>query len=222
MKPREALRAAARYVRQNPGVVVKAASDATKLRFGIPVRVLLWAVSQSAKGGNGGQPKKNAPTDIEIGASPPALRFAASIDAMGTPLRVSAAIRVEDVFIAPDTVRVAIRLNEVQLALLGESDSPIAMLIKSGVLDLSKPGNVVKVLPKRPAFVVEAGGDRIVLDLLKVPALAKNARFRRLLSVLSPLVGVKAIETDGEHLYLELKATPRGLPDAWNAARARG
>jgi hypothetical protein len=219
MKPREALRAAARYVRQNPGVVVKAATDATRLRFGIPVRALLWAVSQSAKGG---KPKKNAPTDIEIGASPPALRFAASIDAMGTPLRVSAAIRVEDVFIAPDTVRVAIRLNEVQLALLGESDSPIAMLIKSGVLDLSKPGNVVKVLPKRPAFVVEAGGDRIVLDLLKVPALANNARFRRLLSVLSPLVGVKAIETDGEHLYLALKATPRGLPDAWNAARARG
>jgi hypothetical protein len=199
---------------------MKVATDATRLRFGIPVRVLLWAASQPPKAGK--KPSKNAPTDIEIGASPPALRFAASVDAMGTAIRVSAAIRIEEVFIAPDTVRVAIRLNEVALALLGESDSPVAMLIKSGVLDLSKPGNVVKVLPKRPPFIVDAGGDRIVLDLLKVPALAKNARFRRLLSVLSPVVGVRAIETDGENLYVALKAMPRGLPEAINAALQRG
>jgi hypothetical protein len=214
MSPREALRAAARYVRQNPTAVVKAATDATKLRFGIPVRAILWAATQ-------GKPKKNAPKDIEIGASPPALRFAASVDAMGTPIRFSAAVRVEEIFIASDTVRVAIRLNEVSLALLGESDSPIAMLIKSGVLDLSKPGNVVKVLPKRPAFIVEAGGDRIVLDLLKVPALAKNAAFRRALAVISPVLGVRSIETDGEQLYVTLRATPRGLPEAVNAALQR-
>jgi hypothetical protein len=214
MSPRDALRAAARYVRQNPNAVVKAATDATKLRFGIPVRALLWAATQ-------GKPKKNAPKDIVLGASPPALHIAASVDAMGTPLRVEASIRIEEVFIAPDTVRVAIRLNQVSLALLAESDSPVAMLIKSGVLDLSKPGNVVKVLPKRPPFIVDAGGDRIVLDLLKIPALAKNARFRRALSVLSPVIGVRAIETDGEHLYISLRATPRGLPEAVSAALQR-
>jgi len=214
MSPREALRAAARFVRDNPRAVVKAATDARRLRFGVPVRALLWAVKQ-------GKPRKNAPTDIVIDASPPALRFAASVDAMGTALRVSAAIRVEDVFIAADTIRVAVRLNEVSLALLGESDSPVAMLIKSGVLDLSKPGNVVKVLPKRPPFIVDAGGDRIVLDLLKVPALAKNAAFRRALSVVSPVLGVRAIETDGENLYVTLRATPAGLPEAVSAALQR-
>jgi hypothetical protein len=219
MKPRDVLRAAVGYVRANPGAVVKAATDATRLRFGIPVRALVWAAGEAGKGG---KPKKGAPTDIELGASPPALHFAASVDAMGTPIRFSASLRVEEVFIAPDTVRVALRLNSVSLALLAESDSPVAMLIKSGVLDRSKPGNVVKVLPKRPPFIVDAGGDRIVLDLLKIPALAKNARFRRLLSVVSPVVGVRAIETDGEQLYIALKAMPRGLPEAINAALARG
>lgn len=214
MTPRAALRAAVGYVRANPGAVVKAASDARKLRFGIPVRALLWAASQ-------GKGKKDAPTDIELGVAPPALRLAASLNAQGTPIRLSAAVRVEDIFIAPDTVRVAIRVNEVHLSLLGESDSPIAMLIKSGVLDLSKIGNVVKVLPKRAPFIVEAGGDRVVLDLLKIPALAKNPRFRRLLSVLSPVVGIKAIETDGEHLYIALRATPRGLPEAVRAGLQR-
>ncbi len=216
MGPRDALRAVAGYVRANPRSLVKAATDATRLRFGIPIRALKWAAAQAQA-----KPGKNAPKDIEIVPTPPALQFAASVDAMGTPLRVSAAIRIDDVYIAPDTVRVAIRLQAVSLSLLADSDSPVAMLIKSGVLDLSKPGNVVKVLPKRPAFIVEAGGDRIVLDLLKVPALANNERFRKALSVLSPIVGVRAIETDGEHLYISLLARPRGLREAVHAARAR-
>ena len=218
MKPRDALRAAVGYVRANPrdvmGAVVKVATDARKLRFGIPVRALLWAASQ----GNG---KKNAPTDIELGVSPPALRLAASMNAQGTPIRVSAAVRIEEVFIASDTFRVAIRVNEVALSLVGESDSAIAMLIKSGVLDLSKVANVVKVLPKRPPFIVEAGGDRVVLDLLKIPALSANPHFRRVLSVLSPVVGIRAIETDGDHVYVTLRAMPRGLPEAMSAALQR-
>jgi hypothetical protein len=216
MSPGDALRAVAGYVRANPTSLVKVASDATKLRFGIPIRALRWVATAQT-----GTPKKGAPKDIELVPTPPALQFSASVDAMGTPIRVSAAIRIEEVYIAPDTVRVAIRLNGVTLALLAESDSPVAMLIKSGVLDLSKPGNVVKVLPKRPPFVIDAGGDRIVLDLLKVPALAKNERFRRALSVISPVVGIRAIETDGEHLYITLRATPRGLREAVNAALQR-
>ena len=208
------MRAFAGYVRANPTSLVKAATDATKLRFGIPIRALRWAASQQ-------KPKKSSPKDIELVATPPALQLSASVDAMGTPLRVSAAIRIEEIFIAPDTVRISIRLNDVSLALLAESDTPVAMLIKSGVLDLSKVGNVVKVLPKRPPFIVEAGGDRVVIDLLKVPALAKSVRFRRALSVLSPVVGVRAIETDGEHLYVTLRATPGGLREAVSALRAR-
>jgi hypothetical protein len=216
MNPRDALRAFAGYVRANPGSIVKVATDATRLRFGIPIRALKWAAAQGTA-----KPSKNAPKDIELEPVPPALQFAASVDAMGTPIRVSARIRIEDVYIAPDTVRVAIRVQGMKLTLLADSDSPIAMLIKSEVLDLSKVANVVKVLSKRPPVVVEAGGDRIVLDLLKVPALAKNERFRRALSVLSPVVGVRAIETDGEHLYVSLLARPRGLREAVQAARAR-
>jgi hypothetical protein len=212
MNPRDALRAALGYVRQNPRAVVKVATDASRLRFGIPLRALRWAASHQT-------PKKNAPKDIELAPSPPALKLAASLDAMGTPLRVSAAIRIDDVYISAETIRIAVRVHDIVLTLLADSDSPVAMLIKSGVLDLSKPGNVVKVLPKRPAVIVEAGGDRVVLDLMKLPALQKNERVKKFLSVVSPVVGVRAIETDGEHLYVTLRATPRGLREAASAVR---
>src|SRR5580698_5685856 len=179
--PREILSAAVRYVRNNPEVLVKAAIDATTLRFGIPVAALRWAASQ----GKGG---KKAPKDVQIDTSPPALRLAATVDAMGTPVRASAAIRIDEVTIAANSVRIGVRLNDVKLALMGESDAPIATLIKSGALDLSKPGNLIKFIPKRPPMIVEAGGDRVVIDLLKIPKLATNARVRRILSVITPIL----------------------------------
>jgi len=210
--PREILSAAARYVRNNPEVLVKAAIDAATLRFGIPVAALRWAASQ----GKGG---KKAPQDVQIDTSPPALRLGATVDAMGTPLRASAAIRIDEVTLGADTLRIGVRLNEVKLALIGESESPIATLIKSGALDLSKPGNLIKFIPKRPPMIVEAEGDRVVIDLLLVPQIANNLRVRRILSILAPVLGIRAIETDGDNLYVSLRATPSGLRQALVALR---
>jgi len=114
---------------------------------------------------------------------------------------------------------IANKLGDVKLALIGDSESPIATLIKSGALDLSKPGNLVKFLPKRPPAIVEAEDDRIVLDLMKVPAIANNAPLRRLIAVLTPVVNIRAIETDRDHIYVALKASPGGLPRAITALR---
>jgi hypothetical protein len=125
------------------------------------------------------------------------------------------------VTITEDSLRIGVRLRDVKLALVGDSESPVATLIKSGALDLSKPGNLVKFIPKRPAAVVEAEGDRVVLDLLKVPKFAKDSRIRRALAILSPVVGIRAIETDRDHLYVKLRATPAGLPEAIGKLRAR-
>jgi hypothetical protein len=214
MKPRDLLQAAAAYVRKNPDEIVKAAVNAAGLRFGVPIAALRWLTSQAKLG-------KKAPQDIEIGSAPPALRLSASVDAMGTPLRASAAIRVDEIDLAPDSLRVGIRLSEVKLALLGESDTPVATLVKSGALDLSKPGNLVKFIPKRPPAIIEADGDRIVIDLMKVPKIAENPRLKRLLQIVTPVLNVRTIETDRDHLYVSLRATPRGFMRALEALRER-
>jgi hypothetical protein len=213
MNPRAMLQAAVDYVKKNPDEIVKVAVNAVGLRFGVPIAALRWLSSEAKLG-------RKAPKDIEVGSAPPALRLSASVDAMGTPLRASAAIKVDEVDLAPDQMRVGLRLNDVKLALLGESDAPIATLIKSGALDLSKPGNLVKFIPKRPPAIVEAEGDRIVLDLMKVPKIAENPRLRRILSVITPVLNVRAIETDKDHLYVVLRATPRGVRKAIAALRA--
>jgi hypothetical protein len=209
--PRAMLQAAVGYVRKNPDEVVRAAVNATGLRFGVPIATLRWFAGQLTG--------SKAPKDVEISSAPPALRLSAVVDAMGTPVRASAAIKIDEVTLTEDSLRVGVRLREVKLALVGDSESPVATLIKSGALDLSKPGNLVKFIPKRPPAVVEADGDRVVVDLMKVPKLASDPRIRRALGVLSPVLGIRAIETDRDHLYVKLRATPAGLPEALGKLR---
>ncbi len=209
---RSLLNAAIDYVRRNPDELVRAAVNAAGLRFGVPLAALRYLTAQAKL------PRK-APKDIEIGSSPPALRISLSVDAMGTPVRFSAAFKIDEIDLSPASMRVGVKLSDVRLALIGESDSPVATLIKSGALDLSKPGNLVKFLPKRPPAIVEADDDRIVLDLMMVPAIAANEVLRRALAIVTPVMNVRAIETDRDHLYVALRAMPRGLPAALAAIR---
>jgi hypothetical protein len=199
-------------VRKNPDEVLRAAVNAASLKFGVPLDALRYLAGQAPV-------SKKAPKDVDIGSAPPALRLAASVDAMGTPLRASASIKVDEVSIAPGSIRIGVRLSEVQLKLLAESETPVATLVKSGALDLSKPGNLVKFIPKRPPMIVEAEGDRIVVDLMKLPKLAENPALRRALSIVAPVLGIRAIETDRDHVYVALKANPLGLPQALSALR---
>jgi hypothetical protein len=208
------LRAAARYLRENPREIVKTARDATSLRFGVPIVALRWAASKAATG-------KRAPKDVAIDAVPPAMRLAATIDAMGTPIRAKATLRIDEVRVSEAEMRVAVRIREIQLDLPSDVQSPLSALIRSGALDLSRPGDLVKFLPKKPPALVEAEGDRIVLDLLKLPALGENPRVRRALALISPVLGIRAIETDGERLYVALRATPARLPEVIATARRR-
>jgi hypothetical protein len=212
LDPRAFLNAAVDYVRKNPDELVRAAVNAAGLRFGVPLAGLRWLTAQAKL------PRK-APKDIDIGSAPPALRISLSVDAMGTPVRASAAIRVDEIDLSPEALRIGLRLSDVKLALLGDSEAPIATLIKSGALDLSKPGNLVKFLPKRPPAVVEADGDRIVIDLMKIPAISDMARLRLALAIFTPIVNVRTVETDRDHLYVALRASPRGLPRALAALR---
>jgi hypothetical protein len=215
---RELLSATTNYLRRNPDEIVRQAFNAGRLRFGIPIAALRWLATQNQKNGKGHK-KSKAPKDIELGSAPPALRLTATVNAMGTELRAGANVEIDEIEISPDTIRIGVRVREVKLKVLDDSETPVATLVRSGALDLSKPGNLVKFIAKKPAAIVDAHDDRIVVDLLKIPSLAENKRLRRALQVVSPLVGIRAVETVGDHVYIALRATPAGLREAIVALR---
>ncbi len=205
---RAILRAAVDYFRSNPDEAVHMAANAAALRVTVPLASLRWFAAQ----------QKNAPRELALVASPPALGVSAVVDAMGTWVRVSGSIVVDEVAVEPSLFRVELRVRDVKLELAEDSHSAVATLIKSGALDLSRPGTLVKFLPKRPAFIAEAENDRFVIDLLKVPAIASDWRLAAALRVLSPVLRVRSLETEGDHLVLALHAMPGGVSEAFLAA----
>lgn len=206
MNKQELFEALRDYLVRHPEEVLRVFKNAFSLRFGLPLDALRWLASKAPNG-------KKLPKDIQVEAVPPGVRVGASLELMGTQLRVSAIIYVEEVLLDAQQARIGLRLADVSLKLLAESESPVATLIKSGALDLSKPGNLVAYMPKRPAFLVEAKDDRIVLDLTKHPAFTKK-KLDRVLAWITPLVTIGEIRTDWEHLDVGFKPFQHGVARA--------
>jgi hypothetical protein len=210
---RSALRSAGRFALKNPATMFNMARHALGMRVAVPLDALRWFIANTP-------PSKKAPQDVAITARPPAIAIGATVELMGTTVRASAAIKVERLEVGAEQFRVTLRLSNVEMKLLGESMTPVAGLIKSGALDLSKPGNLAKFMPKRPDVLVEAHDDIIVLDLMKNPKIRANQRFRGMIETLTPVVQVAGLSTEGDFLIIQLRASPFGLPRALNAARA--
>jgi hypothetical protein len=211
--PKILLRTAGSYLKEHPEEILRALRGALGLRFGVPIDALRYLVRELGGG-------KKAPKDVVIESAPPGIRLTATVDAMGTNLRASLVLFVEELDVSISEIRVGLRIAELALSVLGDSNSPLAGLIKSGALDLSKPGNLVAFMPKRPAALVDAKDDRIVLDLMKVPSIAENGKVRRILSVVTPILGVRAIRTKDDHLDVHFKADLSGVSAAFAAVRS--
>src|SRR5262245_10368736 len=178
---RAALRSAGRYIVRNPTTVLSMARHALGMRIAVPLDALRWFIANTP-------PSKKAPQDVTVMARPPAIAVGATVDLMGTTVRASAQIKVEQIEVAPEQVKVKLRLSGVDLKVIGEAATPVAALIKSGALDLSKPGNLLKFAPKKPDVLVEAQDDVMVIDIMRNPKVRQNERVRRVLEALTPVV----------------------------------
>ncbi len=211
--PIAALRAGFDYFKRNPGEILHAARNAAGFRVTLPLDALRWLVANAP-------PSKKAPKDVVIGQKPPAMTIGATVDLMGTPVRARAAIKIDELVLGPDELRIAVRLSDVGMEVLGESQSPVAALLKSGALDLSRPGNLANFMPKRPPALIEAKDDRLVVDLIKVPKIAENPRLRKILSVITPVLVIRDIRTEDDHIVVSWRPRLGGLGSSLAALRA--
>ena len=195
----------------HPEELGRAVRSAMGLRFGVPLAALRWLGQQAERSGK--------VEDFQIDSVPPGLRLSGNLDLMNTPIRAGAIIFVERVVFNDEELTVALRLEEVKLKLNGESESPIAALIKSGALDLSNPGTLVNFMPGRSPVLAEANGNRIVLDLMRDPKIGKNPLVRRAVSLLTSFVTLHGVETDKKHLDIAFRALPTGLGGAVRSVR---
>ncbi len=209
--PQQTVDALRSYLRTHPEEIGRAVRSALGLRFGVPLAAFRWLGQQAERSGK--------VEDFQIDSVPPGLRLGGNVDLMNTPIRAGAIIYVERIVFNDEELTVALRLEDVQLKLNGESDSPIAALIKSGALDLSNPGTLVNFMPNRSPVLAEANGNRIVLDLMRDPNIGKNPLVRRAVSLLTSFVTLHGVETDKKHLDIAFRALPTGLGGAVKSLR---
>ncbi len=206
------LNAAKDYLKQHPEEIARAVKGAFGLRLGMPLDSLRYLAREFAPAGK--------VKDIVIDSAPPGIRLSMTVDAVGSTLRVSLVVFIEEIRITADEIRIGARIADLNLKVLDGFQTPVAALVQSGALDLSKPGNLLAFIPKRPALIVDAKDDRVVVDLMKVPKLAANPKIRRMLSIATPVLNVRALRSKDDHLDLHLKAILSGLLEAITAARS--
>jgi hypothetical protein len=203
------LTAARRYLRTHPEEFSRVVRNAIGMRFGVPLASFRWLASQLADG--------DKVEDVEVGAVPPGIRMAATIDLMKTRVRAGAVLYVDRIRLTGDEMRIELRLEEVSLIPIDTHKSQISALLITRSLDLSRPGDLVQHLPDMPDMIVDAHGNRVVLDLMRVPKLASDPLVRHALGLMTALMTLDGIETEGDHLDLKFKPLPEGFVAAADA-----
>lgn len=205
---KDAVTRAGRYVVQNPSMVARMLAHAISFRIPVPLDALRWLTGHAME----------APGDVHIEAAPPGLKLAGEMSLMGNQLRASAVVQITDVDVAPDTLRATVVVSE--LSLIAKDDkSPLAQVLKSGALDLSKPAGLLKMMGKRPRVIASAEDDTFVLDFLQIPAIAEDNNLGRALDAFTPVLDVREIFVEDDLLLIAFKATPGGLPATVSVVR---
>ena len=206
-----AARSATSYLARNPQTLAQMARHAFGLRIAVPLDAIRWAVAQL--------PTRKAPTDIVISARPPAIHVGATVDLMGCKLRANSSVTVQKLYINSDEMRLTFRVSNLDLKVQGSQELPLAKMINSGALDLKRPANLLKFMPKKSPALVSADDDLFAVDLLKVDKLKENEVLRRVLSAVTPVLNIAAVGTEGDMLIVSLFASPGGIREAFAALR---
>jgi hypothetical protein len=209
LRPQKIFKAAGRYLRRHPEEVGRAVRNAIGMRFGIPIEAFRWLAGEMLDG--------DKVEDLVIEADEPGLAVAATFDLMKSRVRAGATIFIDRVEIDGDKMKVEVRLEEVSMTPIGEKKTQISALLRAEALDLSRPGDLVAYLPDMPAVIVSAHGNRIILDLMKIPKLGRDPKVRHAVGLLSSLVTLHRIETNDRHLDLNFRPLPSGLTAAADA-----
>ncbi len=214
---KNAVQSSATWLLRHPTVLVRMAKNASRFGLSVPVDALGWLVDNVV-------PTNKRPERLRLSARPPGLRVETVLDLMGTKLELEATVRIEEVRLSADEVRVSLRLSDVRADTPSQPNSNLGKLLKSGAIDLKKPANLLNFMGKKPAVIASAKDDLIVVDLMKAPKLAANPRFLKVVRTVSPVLGVREVATQGGNgdglLVVKLEPKPLGVPEAIAAVRS--
>lgn len=196
------------YLLSHPEFLLRSLINAARMRLGVPMDAVNWLLHKVAAG--------KLPSDLMLTAEPPGIRVSATLEVMGTRLGLAATLTVEQVLFSLGSIRVELRVRD--LSIKPQGDSPMVQMLS--MMDLSKPGDLLNFMPMRPPMILDAQGDLFVLDLMKLPKLARNEMAQRIVAAMSEVLAIREFATEDDLLVIGLRAMPLGLMSAISHLRS--
>lgn len=152
--------------------------------------------------------------EIDIAEAPPGLRVRGQAHALGAPIAFSTRIEAKGVDVQGERRTVRIRLSEVALATDDDAPGPLADAIRNGMIDTANPATLIGNMISLPDMIVEAEGQDIVVDLMKVPVIARDETLRAAVAAATSYLCVTGIEVADDSILLKIGVFPGGPKEA--------
>ena len=151
---------------------------------------------------------------LEIEAASPGLRIRGEAHALGAPISFAARVDADGVRIEGEQRTVRIRLSEVELSTSEDAPGPLADAIRNGMIDTDNPATLIGNMISLPDMIVEAQGQDVVIDLMRVPAIQRDEMLRTAVAAATSYVCVKGIRVSDDAIELQLGLLPGGPKEA--------
>jgi len=151
---------------------------------------------------------------LEIEADSPGLRVRGEAHALGAPIDFAAHIDAEGVHVESEHRTIRIRLSDVELSTSEDAPGPLADAIRNGMIDTGNPATLIGNMISLPDAIVEAKGQDIVVDLMRVPAIQKDEMLRAAVAAATSYLCVTGIRVSDDAIELQLGLLPGGAREA--------
>jgi len=151
---------------------------------------------------------------LEIEPVSPGLRIRGEAHALGAPISFAARIDADGVHVEGERRTIRIRLSEVELSTTKDAPGPLADAIRNGMIDTNNPATLIGNMISLPDMIVEAKGQDVVLDLMRIPAIQRDEMLRAGIAAGTSYLCVKGIRVSDDAIELQLGLLPGGMKEA--------
>lgn len=192
-----------RGVGLEPAQMMRLAAKALTGRISIPLSLLReWVARMSGQ------------ATINLEPASPGLRVRGEAHALGAPIAFGVRVDADGVHVEGERRTIRLTLREVELSTPDDSPGPLADAIRDGMIDTQNPATLVGNMMSLPDFIVEAEGRTVVIDLMRIPALAGDERVLTAVAAATSYLCVKDIHVSEDAIDLQLALLPGGPKEA--------
>lgn len=151
---------------------------------------------------------------LEIEPVSPGLRIQGEAHALGAPIGFAARIDADGIHIEGERRTIRIRLSDVELSTTEDAPGPLADAIRNEMIDTDNAATLIGNMITLPDMIVEAKGQDVVLDLMRIPSIQRDEMLRTAIAAATSYLCVKGIRVADDAIELQLGLLPGGPKEA--------